>query len=64
MNLHVINREMKVGQIKTNGVSSSSLFLIGDANLLILSSILDTPFESVTEGPFVPLVTDVPSTPG
>ncbi|ABS21198.1 spore gernimation protein GerPD [Bacillus cytotoxicus] len=64
MNLNVINREMKVGQIKTNGVSSSSLFLIGDANLLILSSILDTPFESVTEGPFVPLVTDVPSTPG
>ncbi|EEL51732.1 spore germination protein gerPD [Bacillus cereus Rock3-44] len=47
-----------------NGVSSSALFLIGDANLLILSSILDTPFESVTEGPFVPLVTDVPTTPG
>lgn len=47
-----------------NGVSSSALFLIGDANLLILSSILDTPFEAVTEGPFVPLVTDVPPTPG
>ncbi|MFP3822285.1 spore germination protein GerPD, partial [Bacillus sp. SIMBA_008] len=29
-----------------------------------LSSILDTPFETVTEGPFVPLVTDVPPTPG
>ena len=64
MNLNVVNRELKVGQIKMNGVSSSSLFLIGDANLLILSSILDTPFESVTEGPFVPLVTDVPPTPG
>lgn len=60
MNLNVVNRELKVGQIKMNGVSSSALFLIGDANLLILSSILDTPFETVTEGPFVPLVTDVP----
>ncbi|ABY42296.1 MULTISPECIES: spore germination protein GerPD [Bacillus] len=64
MNLNVVNRELKVGQIKMTGVSSSALFLIGDANLLILSSILDTPFESVTEGPFVPLVTDVPPTPG
>ena len=63
MNLNVVNRELKVGQIKMNGVSSSAL-LIGDANLLILSSILDTPFETVTEGPFVPLVTDVPPTPG
>lgn len=64
MNVNVVNRELKVGQIKMNGVSSSALFLIGDANLLILSSILDTPFEAVTEGPFVPLVTDVPPTPG
>ncbi|PFK43381.1 spore gernimation protein GerPD [Bacillus cereus] len=64
MNWTVVNREIKVGQIKMNGVSSSALFLIGDANLLILSSILDTPFESVTEGPFVPLVVDVPTTPG
>ncbi|MBE7102742.1 spore gernimation protein GerPD [Bacillus cereus] len=64
MNVNVVNRELKVGQIKMNGVSSAALFLIGDANLLILSSILDTPFESVTEGPFVPLVTAVPTTPG
>ncbi|PDY44035.1 spore gernimation protein GerPD [Bacillus pseudomycoides] len=64
MNFNVVNCEMKVGQIKMNGVSSSALFLIGDANLLILSSILDTPFESMTEGPFVPLVTAVPTTPG
>lgn len=62
MNVNVVNRELKVGQIKMNGVSSSALFLIGDANFLILSSILDTPFETVTEGPFVPLVTDVPPT--
>ncbi|MEN1938555.1 spore gernimation protein GerPD [Paenibacillus sp. 102] len=63
MNFTVVNREIKVGQIKMNGVSSSALFLIGDANLLILSSILDTPFESLIEGAFVPLVTEVPTTP-
>lgn len=55
MNLNVVNREIKVGQIKTNGVSSSALVLIGDANLLIVSAILDTPFESVVQGAFVPL---------
>lgn len=64
MNFTVVNRELKVGSIKMKGVSSSALFLIGDANLLILSSILDTPFESVTEGPFVPLITGVPITRG
>ncbi|MFJ8530115.1 spore gernimation protein GerPD [Bacillus sp. NPDC094106] len=64
MNLNVINREIKVGQIKTNGVSSSALVLIGDANLLILSAILDTPFESVVQGAFVPLVTSHPAARG
>lgn len=64
MNFTVVNREIKVGTIKMNGISSSALFLIGDANLLILSAILDTPFESVSEGLFVPLATGVPTTPG
>ncbi|PGZ98341.1 spore gernimation protein GerPD [Bacillus pseudomycoides] len=63
MNFTVINHEIKVGNIKSLGISSSALFLVGDANLIISSSILDTPFESVTGGPFVPLVTAVPSTP-
>lgn len=64
MNFTVVNHCIQVGGIKMNGISSSALFLIGDANLIISSSILDTPFESVTEGPFVPLITDVPVTPG
>ncbi|MDR4288112.1 spore gernimation protein GerPD, partial [Bacillus thuringiensis] len=33
MKLNVVNSELKVGKIKMNGVSSSALFLIGDANL-------------------------------
>ncbi|MEH7461091.1 spore gernimation protein GerPD [Bacillus pseudomycoides] len=63
MNFTVINHEIKVGNIRAIGLSSSALFLVGDANLIISSSILDTPFESVTGGPFVPLVTAVPTTP-
>ncbi|MEH6888878.1 spore gernimation protein GerPD [Bacillus sp. JJ864] len=63
MNFTVINHEIKVGNIRAIGLSSSALFLIGDANFIISSSILDTPFESVTGGPFVPLVTAVPTTP-
>ncbi|HDX9588249.1 TPA: spore gernimation protein GerPD [Bacillus pseudomycoides] len=63
MNFTVINHEIKVGNIKAIGLSSSALFLVGDANFIISSSILDTPFESVTGGPFVPLVTAVPTTP-
>ncbi|PEZ09334.1 spore gernimation protein GerPD [Bacillus sp. AFS018417] len=63
MNFTVINHEIKVGTVNSLGVSSSALFLVGDANLIISSSILDTPFESVTGGPFVPLVTAGPTTP-
>ncbi|ENQ3080507.1 spore gernimation protein GerPD [Bacillus multifaciens] len=63
MNFTVINHEIKVGNIRAIGLSSSALFLVGDANFIISSSILDTPFESVTGGPFVPLVTAVPTTP-
>lgn len=63
MNFTVVNHEIKVGRIKSLGVSSSALFLIGDANLLILTSILDTPPESLVGGPFVPLVLGVPTTP-
>ncbi|MFB9758355.1 spore gernimation protein GerPD [Ectobacillus funiculus] len=63
MNFTVVNHEIKVGRIKSAGVSSSALFLIGDANFLILTSILDTPPESLAAGPFVPLVFNVPGTP-
>ncbi|MEH7015964.1 spore gernimation protein GerPD, partial [Bacillus sp. JJ63] len=40
MNFTVINHEIKVGTIRMFGLSSSALFLIGDANLIISSSIL------------------------
>lgn len=62
MNFTVVNYEIKVGSIKSLGVSAAALFLIGDADLIIMSSILDTPPESLAKGPFVPLVLDVPAT--
>jgi spore germination protein PD len=63
MNFTVVNHELKVGTIKSMGVSTAALFLIGDADVIIMSSILDTPPESMVDGPFVPLVFDFPGTP-
>ncbi|CAN7468233.1 MULTISPECIES: hypothetical protein [Bacillaceae] len=55
MNLQVINRELSVGSIDIAGVASSSLVLIGDADIIQLTSAFDTPPESLIVGPFVPL---------
>ncbi|AZV48312.1 spore gernimation protein GerPD [Bacillus halotolerans] len=51
----VVNRSLEVGDIRMNGVSSSSVFQIGDAESIYLSSIFDTPPESLIIGPFAPL---------
>ena len=50
MKLHVINRELSVGNIDISGVASSSLFIIGDANAIRLDSTFDTPPESLVIG--------------
>jgi spore germination protein PD len=55
MNFTVINREICVGNIKITGVTTSAIFLIGDAESITLSSAFDTPVESLIIGPFVPL---------
>lgn len=55
MKLEVINKELSVGSIRIIGVASSSLFLIGDTKTVTLSSIFDTPPESLIIGPLVPL---------
>lgn len=56
MDYTVINRELCVGDIKITGVSTSSVFLIGDANTISMASAFDTPPESLIIGPFVPLI--------
>ncbi|MCA1030978.1 spore gernimation protein GerPD [Bacillus timonensis] len=55
MNFSVVNKDLNVGNIHVVGVSSSSVFLIGDTNTIALSSTFDTPAESLIIGPFVPL---------
>ncbi|TYS15874.1 spore gernimation protein GerPD [Rossellomorea vietnamensis] len=55
MNLQVINRELCVNTLNIEAVASSSLLLIGDANIIQLASTFDTPAESLIIGPFVPL---------
>ncbi|WP_096155197.1 MULTISPECIES: spore gernimation protein GerPD [Bacillus] len=58
MNFHVVNNGLHVNHIEITGVSSSSIFLIGDTQNICLSSIFDTPPESLIIGPFVPLTAE------
>ncbi|MFC0275011.1 spore gernimation protein GerPD [Metabacillus herbersteinensis] len=55
MNFTVVNKDISVGTVRIIGVASSSIFLIGDTNSITLSSVFDTPPESLIIGPFVPL---------
>jgi spore germination protein PD len=55
MKMTVVNKGLQVGNIKIIGVSSSSVFLIGDTETISCSSVFDTPPESLIVGPFVPL---------
>ncbi|HWO95330.1 MAG TPA: spore gernimation protein GerPD [Bacillus sp. (in: firmicutes)] len=55
MNFTVVNRELLVGDVKITGITASSLFLVGDMQSANLSSIFDTPAESLIIGPYVPL---------
>ncbi|TVY09536.1 spore gernimation protein GerPD [Paenibacillus cremeus] len=55
MILQVVNKELTVGSVRITGVSASSVFLIGDTQEINLSSVFDTPPESLIIGPMVPL---------
>ena len=55
MNFEVVNRDICVGSIRVIGVSGSSLLMVGDTNSIQLTSLFDTPPESLIIGPFVPL---------
>ena len=55
MILNVENKELTVGSIRVLGMSSSSALLVGDTQVITLSSIFDTPPESLIIGPLVPL---------
>lgn len=55
MNFTVINHDINVGNIDITAVAASSVFLVGDTDQITLSSMFDTPPESLIIGPFVPL---------
>lgn len=48
MNVNVINKECRVGDIRILGVSASGVFIIGDTQTITCSSMFDTPPEAVT----------------
>ncbi|MBM7571495.1 spore gernimation protein GerPD [Aquibacillus albus] len=50
MNYEVHNWELNVGNVDITGVSSSSVFLIGDNETIQLTSFFDTPPESYIVG--------------
>jgi spore germination protein PD len=52
--MEVINKQLHIGRIDITGVASSSIVLVGDTEVVTLSSIADTPPEAVTIG-IVPL---------
>lgn len=52
---NVVNHSLTVGQIDILGVSSASMFQIGDTDQVSLYSMFDTPPESVIVGPVAPL---------
>jgi spore germination protein PD len=55
MDFYVENKEIAVGSVKIIGVSASSVFLIGDTEVITCSSIFDTPPESIIVGSLAPL---------
>ncbi len=57
MNFTVVNKEIQVGNIDIVAVSTSAVFIIGDAMTISMASAFDTPPESLIIGPFVPLAT-------
>lgn len=57
MNMRVRNEKMDVKSIQIDAVASSSIFLIGDAEVITCSSIFDTPADSFIQDPQIPIVT-------
>ncbi|WP_134699273.1 spore gernimation protein GerPD [Ammoniphilus sp. YIM 78166] len=57
MNMTVTNKKLHVGDLQIGGVGSSSVFIMGDAQVITSSSIFDTPADSFIDDPSIPIVT-------
>lgn len=51
----VVNWDVHVGTMDIGIISDSSIVLVGDTQTIQLSSVLDTPADSLIIGPFVPV---------
>lgn len=49
------NYHLSVGQVQIDAIGSSSVFLIGDNDTIVLTSFFDTPPESYTVTNLIPL---------
>ncbi|GER65765.1 putative spore germination protein GerPD [Weizmannia acidilactici] len=56
MELNVVNREIHVEYVQIIGISSASVFLVGDADTIQQAATFDTPAESLIISPLVPFV--------
>jgi len=56
MILNVVNHGLSIGAIEVKGVASASVLLIGDCERIGMSSIFDTPPESMIIGSSTALV--------
>jgi len=54
----VVNKNIQVGSIRVIGLGSSSVLLVGDTETINVSSVFDTPPESLIIGPIVPFAAD------
>jgi spore germination protein PD len=55
MHFHVVNHSLSVGSIQLFAVSSAAMLQVGDTEQIVLYSMFDTPPESVSFNPLVPL---------
>ncbi|RSK26362.1 spore gernimation protein GerPD [Bacillus sp. HMF5848] len=64
MNFTVVNKGLNVGDVYVEAVASSSIFLVGDCDSIALSSVFDTPAESLIVSTLVPTTAISPSPTG
>ncbi len=55
MNMTVTNEKMTVGEVEVGDLLRSSIFLIGDTEVITCSSVFDTPADSLVFSPQIPL---------
>jgi len=56
MNITITNKQIEVGDVEVGGVVRSSLFFIGDAEVITCSTVFDTPEDSLIFSPAIPLL--------